>query len=68
MGMPMESFFDGADVMAEAMAFAFAAVVQGALAKVLIPPSKLVLTEESTQAKRAVSGESVSIPAEILTP
>lgn len=64
MGMPMKDFFDGADIVAKAMASA-TATTQGAPAEAPIPPSKLVLVEESTQAERV--GESVPISAKIPT-
>jgi len=47
MGMPMEGFFDGVDIVAETMAFASAAA-HGAPAKALIPLPKSVSVEEST--------------------
>ena len=65
MGMPMEGFFDGADIVAEVMASAFAAT-QGAPVEAPIPPPKPVSVEESTQTERV--GESVLIPVEVPTP
>ena len=64
-GMPMEGFFDGADVMVEAMASA-SVVAQGALAKAPISPPKLVSVKESTQTERV--GEFVPILTEVPTP
>ena len=61
----MEGFFDGVDIVAEAIAFASTAA-QGAPVEALIPPPKPVPTEESIQAERV--GESIPIPAKIPTP
>ena len=47
MGMPIEGFFNEADIVADAIAFAFV-VAHGALAEILVRPPKLVLVEEST--------------------
>ena len=65
MGMPIEGFFNEADIMAKAMASAFVAE-QGAPVEVLICPPKPVPVEESTQTERVC--EFVPIPAEIPTP
>ncbi|KAL0001492.1 hypothetical protein SO802_015273 [Lithocarpus litseifolius] len=46
-GIPMEGFFDEADVMAEAMASASTATAQGAPAKTLAPPFEPVSTKEN---------------------
>ena len=47
-GVPIEGFFDGANVVAKAMASASTATAQGAPAESRVPPSELVSTEEST--------------------
>ena len=47
MGMPIEGFFNVADIVVEAMASAFV-VEQGAPVKVSIHPPKPILVEEST--------------------
>ena len=47
-GTPMEGFFDGADVMVEAMASA-SVVAQGVSAKALIPSHEPSPIEESAQ-------------------
>ena len=47
LGMPIEGFFDGVDIVVEAMAFA-STVAQGAPTKALIPSPKSVSVEEST--------------------
>ena len=65
MGMPMEGFFDEADVMVEAMAFA-SAVAQGTPIKAPIPPPKPISVEESTQTERV--GKFIPILAEVPTP
>ena len=64
MGMPIEGFFNEADIVAEAIAFAFV-VAHMALAEIPICPPKLVLVEESTQTERVC--EFVPILAEIPT-
>lgn len=64
----MEGFFDRADAVAEVMASASATVVQRAVVEALVPPSKPIPPEESTQAERVVSSESAPILVEILTP
>ena len=46
-GMPIEGFFNEADIVAEAIAFAFV-VAHRALAEIPIRPPKLVLVKEST--------------------
>ena len=46
-GMPIEGFFNEADIVAEAITFAFV-VAHGAPAEIPICPPKLVLVEEST--------------------
>ena len=46
MGTPMEGFFDGVNIVVEAMAFAFAAM-QGVLAETPIPSPKPSLVEKS---------------------
>ena len=45
--MPIEGFFNEADIVADAIAFAFV-VAHGAPAEILVRPPKLVLVEEST--------------------
>ena len=52
MGIPMEGFFDGVDMVAEAMATAAPVAAQGVPAKTLIPSAKLVLVEEGTHTER----------------
>lgn len=44
----MEDFFDGADAVAEAMAYASAVATQGALTKAPIPPSEPIFVKEGT--------------------
>ena len=58
----MEGFFDGADIIAEAMAFAIAVSAQGVPVEALVPPSKPVSTKEITQAEGVAIGESTPIP------
>ena len=65
MGMPIEGFFNVADIVVEAMASAFVAE-QGAPVEVSIRPLKPILVEESTQTERVC--EFVPIPTEIPTP
>ena len=65
MGIPMEGFFDGVDIVAEAMA-SNSAAAQGALAETPIPSPKPIPIEESVQTERV--SESASIPTKILTP
>ena len=65
MGTLMEGFFDGIDVVVEAMAFT-SATVQGALAETPISLAKFGPIEECAQTKRV--GESASIPTKIPTP
>ena len=65
MGMPMEGFFDGADIVAEAIAFTFVATL-GVPVEASIPSPKPIPVEENTQAKRV--GEFVPILVEIPTP
>ena len=65
MSMPMKGFFDRADVVAEAMASAFA-VAQEAPTEAPIPPPKPISIKESTQTERV--GEFVPIPIEVPTP
>ena len=64
MGTPIEGFFDGTDIMAEAMA-STPAVAQGAPAETSIPSPKPGPVEESAQTKRV--GEFTSILAEAST-
>ena len=68
MGMPIEGFFDGLDVVAEAMASTSVAAAQGAPVEASVPPSKPIPAEESTQTERAVSSRIAPIPVEIPTP
>ena len=51
MGMQMEGFFDGADSVAEAIAFT-SATAQGVPTEASIPSPKPIIVEESTQAER----------------
>lgn len=44
----MEDFFDGADAVVEAMAYASAVATQGAPTKAPIPPSELIFVKEGT--------------------
>ena len=60
MGTPMEGFFDGANVVYEAMASASPADTQGVPVEAPIPSTELVPIHESTHIKR------VSEPALIL--
>ena len=64
MGTPMEGFFDGVDIVVEAMA-SVSIAAQGAPTEAPIPPPKPVLVEESAYAKRV--GESAPIPADTPT-
>lgn len=64
----MEDFFDGADAMAKAMAYASAVATQGAPTKAPIPPSEPIFVKEGTQAEKVVTKESAPTPAEIPTP
>ena len=41
--IPLKSFFDGADVIAEAMAFAMTTTTKEVSVEVLVPPSRPVL-------------------------
>ena len=65
MGMLVEGFFDGVDVVAEVMASSSIAA-QGGPTEAQIPPPKPIPTKGSTQAKKV--GKSVPIPVEIPTP
>ena len=65
MGTPMEDFFDGVDIVAEAIAFTFA-TAQGVPVEASIPSPKPVPFKESAQIERV--GKSIPIPAEIHTP
>lgn len=58
----MEGFFDGANIIAEAMAFATTAPAQKIPAEALVPPFEPVSVKEITQAEGVVIGESASIP------
>ena len=60
MGTPMEGFFDGANVVYEAMASASPTDTQGVPVEAPIPSTELVPIDESTHIKR------VSEPALIL--
>ena len=51
MGIQMEGFFDGADSVAEAIAFT-SATAQGVPTEASIPSPKPITVEESTQAER----------------
>ncbi|KAL0004745.1 hypothetical protein SO802_012306 [Lithocarpus litseifolius] len=64
MGTPMEGFFDGADVVAEAIATASPAAVQEAPAETSIPSAKLVPVDNDTHTERV----SVSSPIPVETP
>lgn len=68
MGTPMEGFFDGADVVAKAMAFASAAA-QGAPAETPISSAELGPIKEGAQTERAVKDGSslVVTPSSILS-
>lgn len=68
MGSPMEGFFDGTDIVAEAMVSSSAIVAQRALAETRVPPFEPILIEASSQAKKTVNGESAPDPVEIPTP
>ena len=65
MGTPMKGFFDGVDVVAEAMATAAPVTVQGVPTKTLIPSAKLVPVEEGTHTERV---SELPIPAKTPTP
>ena len=65
MGTPIEGFFNGADIVAEATASASTAA-QGAPAKAPIPSPRPGPTEDSAQIERV--GEYVPISIEIPTP
>ena len=65
MGTPMEGFFDGVDVVAEAMAIAAPIAAQGVPAKTLIPSTELVPVEEGTHTERV---SKLPIPAKTPTP
>ena len=64
MGTPMESFFDGADVVAEAMA-SISAAAQGAPTKTYIPSAEPSPTKEGAQTERI--SEFASIPTKTST-
>ena len=61
---PIEGFFNGADIVVEAMAFAFA-VAQGVSAKAPIPSHESGPVGKSAQTERV--NESMPIPVEIPT-
>ena len=61
MGTPIKGFFNGADIIVEAMTSA-STTAQGAPVEVLIPSPRPGPVEESTQIKRV--GESIPTPAE----
>ena len=54
--------------MAESMTSTFAATAQRALARAPVPPSEPISGKESTQAERAIIGESTPTPTKISTP
>ena len=62
----MEGFFDGLDVMSEAMASATPTATQGVPAEAPIPSTELVPRDEGTHIERV--SETASILAETLTP
>ena len=64
MGTPLEGFFDEADIMVEAMAFAFVAA-QGAPTNASIPSPRPGPIEENAQAEKV--GKFAPIPAETPT-
>ena len=66
MGTPMEGFFDGADVVAEAMAFASLAIAQGVPVESPIPSTEPVPIDEGTHTERV--SKLAPILAETLTP
>ena len=57
----MESFFDGADVIAEAMASATIATTKEIPVKALVPLSRLVSAEQSTPVVGEAIGESIPV-------
>lgn len=65
--IPVEGFFNGVYVVADAMAFTTTAA-QGIPTKAPIPPSESNPTEEGTPTKGVVIGESVLIFADTSTP
>ena len=66
MGTPMEGFFDGVDVVAEAMAIAAPTATQGVPVKTLIPSAELVPVNEGTHTEKV--SELAPIPAKTPTP
>ena len=64
----MEGFFDGANIIAEAMASAIVAATMEVFAKSSIPSSKLISAEEDVSVEKKVVGESIPISAEFSTP
>lgn len=56
--IPMEGFFDGADIIAEAMASAMVAATREVLAEALVPLSRPIFAEEGVFIRGKVIGES----------
>ena len=65
---PMKGFFDGVDIITEAMAFATVAAIREVLAEALVPLLGLVFAEEGVFIGKKVIGESTPFFAEFFTP
>lgn len=65
--IPMEGFFNHADVIVETMASATVATTKEVLAYALVPPSRSVSTKESSPIKGGVIVESILISFELST-
>ena len=55
---PMKGFFDGADIITEAMAFATVAAMREVLVEALVPLSRPIFAEEGVFIRGKVIGES----------
>ena len=63
MGTPMEGFFDGAEVVAKAMAIATLATTQAVPAETSIPSTEPVPVDEGTHTERVTLQKGATPPA-----
>ena len=66
--IPLKGFFDGADVIAEAMASATTATTKEVSVEVPIPPSRPILAKEGTPIEEDLIGEFSLVSAKLATP
>ena len=64
----MEGFLEGADIIAQAMAFVMAAVAKEVSIEVLVPPFGLVLVEKGSPVEGGIIREFAPFCAELVTP